>query len=169
MLANLSVRSELFHTAGGTAFADIAIDGHRETWPIRGARLRYWLRRQYYEVTGGEVMFEGRNMVGCRPHVLCKAGVGRTFQIMRPFPRMSVRDNVRVGAYVRAAGEDEARRLADDAVNRVGLGPVAGKMAAELTTKELRLMEIARALAGKPRLLQLRESGHMRLACPPIK
>jgi ABC-type branched-subunit amino acid transport system ATPase component len=106
----------------------------------------------------GEVLFGGRNMVGCRPHVLCKAGVGRTFQIMRPFPRMSVRDNVRVGAYVQAAGEEDARRFADDAVNRVGLGPVAGKVAAELTTKELRLMEIARALAGKPRLLLLDET-----------
>jgi branched-chain amino acid transport system permease protein len=106
----------------------------------------------------GEVIFDGRNMVGCRPHVLCEAGVGRTFQIMRPFPRMSVRDNVRVGAYVHAKGEEDARRLADDAVNRVGLGPVAGKVAAELTTKELRLMEIARALAGKPRLLLLDET-----------
>ncbi len=108
--------------------------------------------------SSGEVVFDGRNMVGCRPHVLCRAGVGRTFQIMRPFPRMSVRDNVRVGAYVQAANEQEAHRLADDAVNRVGLGAVADKMAAELTTKELRLMEIARALAGKPRLLLLDET-----------
>ncbi len=108
--------------------------------------------------SSGEVVFDGRNMVGCRPHVLCKAGVGRTFQIMRPFPRMSVRDNVRVGAYVQAANEQEAYHLADDAVNRVGLSAVADKMAAELTTKELRLMEIARALAGKPRLLLLDET-----------
>jgi ABC-type branched-subunit amino acid transport system ATPase component/ABC-type branched-subunit amino acid transport system permease subunit len=108
--------------------------------------------------SSGEVVLDGRNMVGCRPHVLCKAGVGRTFQIMRPFPRMSVRDNVRVGAYVQAANEQEAHHLADDAVNRVGLSPVADKMAAELTTKELRLMEIARALAGKPRLLLLDET-----------
>ncbi len=106
----------------------------------------------------GEVMFEGRNMVGCKPHVLCRAGVGRTFQVMRPFPRMSVRDNVRVGAYVQAASEEEAHRLADDAVNRAGLRAVADKVAAELTTKELRLMEIARALAGKPRLLLLDET-----------
>ena len=106
----------------------------------------------------GEVLFEGRNMVGCKPHELCQAGVGRTFQVMRPFLRMSVRDNVRVGAYVRAASEEEARRLADDAVERVGLTSVADKVAAELTTKELRLMELARALAGKPRLLLLDET-----------
>jgi ABC-type branched-subunit amino acid transport system ATPase component/ABC-type branched-subunit amino acid transport system permease subunit len=106
----------------------------------------------------GEILLDGVNMVGRKPHELCKAGVGRTFQVMRPFARMSVRDNVRVGAYVRAASEDEARSLADDAVERVGLSGVAGKAAAELTTKELRLMELARALAGKPRLLLLDET-----------
>src|SRR5204863_7913517 len=51
----------------------------------------------------GEVLLDGRDMVGRKPHELCRAGVGRTFQIMRPFPRMSVRDNVRVGSYVRAS------------------------------------------------------------------
>jgi branched-chain amino acid transport system permease protein len=106
----------------------------------------------------GEVLLDGRNMIGRKPHELCKAGVGRTFQIMRPFPRMSVRDNVRVGSYVQAASEAEARRLADDAIERVGLSAIADKVAAELTTKELRLMELARALAGKPRLLLLDET-----------
>jgi ABC-type branched-subunit amino acid transport system ATPase component/ABC-type branched-subunit amino acid transport system permease subunit len=106
----------------------------------------------------GEVLLDGENMVGRKPHELCQAGVGRTFQVMRPFARMSVRDNVRVGAYVRAASEDEARGLANDAVERVGLTAVADKVAAELTTKELRLMELARALAGRPRLLLLDET-----------
>jgi branched-chain amino acid transport system permease protein len=71
---------------------------------------------------------------------------------------MSVRDNVRVGSYVQAASEVEARRLADNAIERVGLSTIADKVAAELTTKELRLMELARALAGKPRLLLLDET-----------
>ena len=52
MLPNLNVDSQLFHTAGGAAFADIMIDGHRETWALRSDRLRSWLRRQYYEKTG---------------------------------------------------------------------------------------------------------------------
>jgi branched-chain amino acid transport system permease protein len=106
----------------------------------------------------GEVLLDGRDMIGCKPHELCKAGVGRTFQIMRPFPRMSVRDNVRVGSYVHASSDDEARVFADDAVDRVGLRAVADKGATALTTKELRLMELARALAGKPRLLLLDET-----------
>jgi len=44
---------ELFHTATGTAFADLLVDGHRETWPIRSKRFGGWLRRRYYEATGG--------------------------------------------------------------------------------------------------------------------
>src|ERR1700728_2756760 len=51
MLAQLAVNPELFHTANGTAFADLTIDGHRETWPIRSSRFRSWLRRMYYEAT----------------------------------------------------------------------------------------------------------------------
>ncbi len=52
MITNLAVGAELFHTADGTAFADLMIDGHRETWPVRSTRLRSWLRRKYYEATG---------------------------------------------------------------------------------------------------------------------
>ena len=160
----LSVKALSKSFGGLKAVQDVSFDVHRGMilgiiGPNgAGKTTLFNLLNGFTPPNTGEVMFEGRNMVGCRPHMLCKAGVGRTFQIMRPFPRMSVRDNVRVGAYVRAASEDEARRLADGAVHRVGLGPVAGKMAAELTTKELRLMEIARALAGKPRLLLLDET-----------
>ncbi|MEP9379991.1 branched-chain amino acid ABC transporter ATP-binding protein/permease [Aquabacter sp. CN5-332] len=123
-----------------------------------GKTTLFNLLNGFLKPDAGEVMLDGKNMVGRRPHELCVAGVGRTFQVMRPFPRMSVRDNVRVGAYVRAASEEEAQRLADDAVARAGLSSVAHKVAAELTTKELRLMELARALAGKPRLLLLDET-----------
>jgi ABC-type branched-subunit amino acid transport system ATPase component/ABC-type branched-subunit amino acid transport system permease subunit len=106
----------------------------------------------------GEVLIDGRNMSGQRPHVICEAGIGRTFQVMRPFLRMSILDNVVVGAYVRAKSEDEARKLAADAVARVGLSDVADRVAGELSTKELRLMELARALAGQPRILLLDET-----------
>src|SRR5262245_32371139 len=53
MLTQIGACSDLFHTATGTAFADIMVDGHRETWPIRSKRFRAWLRRRYYQSTGG--------------------------------------------------------------------------------------------------------------------
>ena len=52
MLTDLAAGAELFHTADGTAFADLMMDGHRETWPVRSMRLRSWLRRKHYEATG---------------------------------------------------------------------------------------------------------------------
>jgi branched-chain amino acid transport system permease protein len=106
----------------------------------------------------GAVLLDGRDRVGQKPNRLCAAGVGRTFQVMRPFARMSVADNVRVGAYVHAGDEAEAQASAEDAIAQVGLTPVAGRLAAGLTTKELRLMELARALAGRPRILLLDET-----------
>jgi ABC-type branched-subunit amino acid transport system ATPase component/ABC-type branched-subunit amino acid transport system permease subunit len=106
----------------------------------------------------GEILLDGRDMSGRKPHELCEAGVGRTFQIMRPFLRMSISDNVVVGAYVRAKTDAEARQLAAEAIARVGLSDIAERVASELTTKELRLMELARALAGQPRILLLDET-----------
>ncbi|MBR1236380.1 ABC transporter permease subunit [Bradyrhizobium sp. AUGA SZCCT0182] len=106
----------------------------------------------------GEILLDGREMSGRKPHELCEAGIGRTFQIMRPFLRMSISDNVVVGAYVRAKTDVEARKLAADAIARVGLSEIAERIAGELTTKELRLMELARALAGQPRILLLDET-----------
>jgi ABC-type branched-subunit amino acid transport system ATPase component/ABC-type branched-subunit amino acid transport system permease subunit len=106
----------------------------------------------------GEILIDGRNLSGHKPHQLCEAGIGRTFQIMRPFLRMSVADNVVVGAYTRSRTDTEARNLAAEAISRVGLSDISGRIAGELTTKELRLMELARALAGQPRILLLDET-----------
>ena len=106
----------------------------------------------------GEILIDGRNMSGRKPHELCEAGIGRTFQIMRPFLRMSISDNVVVGAYIRTRTDAEARQLANEAIARVGLSDISGRIAGELTTKELRLMELARALAGQPRILLLDET-----------
>lgn len=106
----------------------------------------------------GQVTVFGQDTTGLKPHRICALGVGRTFQVMRPFMRMSVAENVVVGAYVATSDDGEAKRFAAEALARVGLGLVAGKRASELTTKELRLMELARALAGRPRLLLLDET-----------
>lgn len=106
----------------------------------------------------GAVIVNGTDMINRKPHVLCQAGVGRTFQIMRPFKRLSVHDNVKVGAYVAAENEADAERITTTALGQVGLQDVADLLAGGLTSKELRLMELARALAGQPKILLLDET-----------
>ena len=106
----------------------------------------------------GEILLEGKDIVGRRPYEICAAGVGRTFQVVRPFRRMTVLENVVVGAYVNAATAVQARATAEQALIQVGLRDDAQKLAGLLTNKQLRLLEIARALAGKPRLLLLDET-----------
>jgi branched-chain amino acid transport system permease protein len=106
----------------------------------------------------GQILLEGNDIVGRRPYQICAAGVGRTFQVVRPFRRMSVLENVVVGAYVNAATDSIAREVAEDALSQVGLLGDARQLAGSLTNKQLRLLEIARALAGKPRLLLLDET-----------
>ena len=123
-----------------------------------GKTTLFNLMNGFLRPDAGEVLIDGHNTVGRKPHELCEAGIGRTFQIMRPFQRMSISDNVVVGAYVRAKTDDEASKLATEAIARVGLSAIAHRMAGELTTKELRLMELARALAGQPRILLLDET-----------
>ncbi|OPY94504.1 branched-chain amino acid ABC transporter [Bradyrhizobium sacchari] len=123
-----------------------------------GKTTLFNLLNGFLKPSQGEVLIDGRDMSGQRPHVICEAGVGRTFQVMRPFLRMSILDNVVVGAYVRARSDEEARKMAADAVVRVGLSAVADRIAGELSTKELRLMELARAIAGRPRILLLDET-----------
>ena len=106
----------------------------------------------------GEILLEGKSILGRRPYEICAAGVGRTFQVVRPFRRISVLENVVVGAYVNAATDAMARTVAEEALVQVGLRDEALQLAGTLTNKQLRLLEIARALAGKPRLLLLDET-----------
>ena len=106
----------------------------------------------------GWILLEGKDIVGRQPYEICGAGVGRTFQVVRPFRRLSVLENVVVGAYVKAATDSLARDVAEEALAQVGLSGQAQQLAGVLTNKQLRLLEIARALAGKPRLLLLDET-----------
>jgi len=106
----------------------------------------------------GEVTFEGQRLLGLKPNRICRLGIGRTFQIMRPFPRMTVLDNVLVGAFVAEADDDRAVAAARQALARVGLAARADSLASSLTTVELREMELARALASRPKVALLDET-----------
>ena len=105
----------------------------------------------------GEVRLRGERVTGLRPSALCRRGLGRTFQVVRTFPRLSVLENVMVGAFVHARAVGRARAVAVAALAQVGLEDRADDVPGGLTTLELRLMELARCLATAPRLVLLDE------------
>ena len=106
----------------------------------------------------GGASLDGRELVGKRLYQIARLGVGRTFQVVRSFPRLPLLDNVIVGAYGAGLGDAAAIQAAQDALVRVGLDHLAAIPAGQLNNKSLRLMELARALAGQPRLLLLDET-----------
>ncbi len=106
----------------------------------------------------GSARLAGREMLGRKVHQIARMGVGRSFQVVRSFPRLPLLDNVVVGAYGAGLDDRAAVAAASGALDTVGLLTIAGRPAGLLTNKELRLMELARALAGGPRLLLLDET-----------
>ena len=106
----------------------------------------------------GSATLAGETMLGKKVHQVCRMGVGRTFQVVRSFPRLPLIDNVIIGAYGAGMTDQNAADAAVRALHRVGLAKQAGVAAGQLTNKQLRLMELARALAGGPRLLLLDET-----------
>jgi branched-chain amino acid transport system ATP-binding protein len=105
----------------------------------------------------GRVVLDGRDITGMRPDRACHAGIGRTFQIVKPFGAMTVAENVLVGALRRGADVAAARARAARLLERLGLADKASLQAHSLTLPEKKRLETARALATEPKILLLDE------------
>jgi branched-chain amino acid transport system ATP-binding protein len=110
-----------------------------------------------YRPDAGLVRLAGRRIDGQRPDQICRGGIGRTFQLVKPFAGLTVLDNVVVGALNARRTVADARRLAEEVLDLLGLAAKRGHPAASLTLPERKRLEVARALATGPRLLLLDE------------
>jgi branched-chain amino acid transport system ATP-binding protein len=110
-----------------------------------------------YAPDTGRIVLDGEDITGRRPDEACRAGIGRTFQLVKPFGALTVEENVLIGALRREPHVPAARRGAREILERLGLAEKAGQPAHGLTLPERKRLETARALATGPKILLLDE------------
>ena len=112
----------------------------------------------FYPPTKGEVLFKGEKISHLQPYQICKLGIGRTFQVVRPLRRMTGLDNVIASAFLRAKNKKEAEEMALESLRFTGLYEDRNLLSKGLPLGKRKKLEITRALATKPEMLLLDES-----------
>ncbi|HVI75177.1 MAG TPA: ABC transporter ATP-binding protein [Anaeromyxobacteraceae bacterium] len=107
--------------------------------------------------SAGDVRLDGASVIGLRPHAVARRGIARTFQIVKPFPGLTVRENATLAAFLRHHARRDAEAAAVAVLERVGLGARADRLASSLTLVDQKRLELAKALATEPRLVLLDE------------
>lgn len=163
----LAVRGLTKRFAGFAAVNDVSFEiGRGEILGLigpngSGKSTTFSLIAGLHKPTAGEVLLEGERISGLAPHAICRRGIGRTFQIPRPFRKMSILENARLAAYYGGPGhvtQGEATRHACEALDLVGLPTDPHGSVDRLGAAGLKRLEMARALATRPQLLLADES-----------
>jgi branched-chain amino acid transport system ATP-binding protein len=158
----LAVRGLSKRFAGVEAVADLSFDVPEGITGLigpngAGKTTVFNLITGFLRPDAGTVSLDGRRLDGLPPHEICRLGVARTFQITRPFPELTVLRNVATAALLRCAGTAAAERTAVAVLEQVELVDKAERLAGELGVADRKRLELARALATRPRLLLLDE------------
>lgn len=111
----------------------------------------------FYRPENGNILFQGKELVGQPPHKICKIGLVRTFQIVRPFSGISTFRNVRIGVFNRVKDMKQASEEAERILEEIGLTAKKDQLAGNLTIPDRKRLELAKALATKPKVLLLDE------------
>ena len=139
-----------FEVSPGHIFAAIGPNG-------AGKTTLFNMIAGVYRPDAGEIGFAGERIDGKRPDQVARLGIGRTFQLVRPFPALSVEDNVVVGALLRLHDLDAATHAAREILRRLDLFDKRHHVASSLTLPDRKRLEVARALATAPKVLLLDE------------
>ena len=122
-----------------------------------GKTTTFALISGFHRPTAGQVTFKGERITGLLADAICRRGLTRTFQIVQAFPKLTVLQNVMIGAYARQRSVGNARTQAEAILRQLGMADRADELARNLTLADLKRLEIGKALATEPELILLDE------------